>query len=67
MAADELDAAFEEAMAAYRSAKASGDREATAKAERHLQEVTRERLVEFERSQGRDRIPHQGIHGGLGR
>lgn len=57
---------FEQAMAAYRKAKATGDRAAIAEAERHLQDVTRAQLAEFERSQGRDRIPHQDIHGGLG-
>lgn len=57
---------FQQAMAAYRKAKAEGDRAATAEAERHLQEVTRAQLADFERSQGRDRIPHQDIHGGLG-
>lgn len=66
MAADEVDGAFEEAMAAYRKAKATGDREAIVRAEQHLREVTRSQLVEFERSQGRDQIPHQGIHRGFG-
>lgn len=63
---DSADAEFQEAMAAFRKAKESGDRQAMAEAEQHLREVTRAQLEEFERGQGRDRIPHQDIHGGLG-
>lgn len=62
---DSADAEFQEAMAAFRQAKETGDREAMAKAEQHLQEVTRAQLQEFERGQGRERIPHQDIHGRL--
>lgn len=63
---DSADAEFQEAMAAFRQAKATGDRQAMAQAEQRLREVTRSQLEEFERGQGRERIPHQDIHGGLG-
>lgn len=55
-------AAFLEAMNAYRVARATGDAEATAEAERALREVTRSELEEYERSQGRPGIPHRDIH-----
>lgn len=54
---------FFEAMNAYRAARATGDAEVIARAERRLQEVTRADLAEFERGQGRSSIPHQDIHG----
>lgn len=62
---DSSDATFQEALGAFRQAKATGDREAIAQAEQRLREVTRSQLEEFERGQGRERIPHQDIHGGL--
>lgn len=54
---------FLAAMNDYRAAKATGDAEAIAQAERRLQEVTRSDLAEFERGQGRSSIPRQDLHG----
>ena len=57
------EATFLNALNAYRRAKKSGDREATLAAERHLQEVTRAELQEFEAAQGNDLssgLPRQG-------
>lgn len=53
---------FLEAMNAYRAARAGGDREEIARAERALQEATRADLEEFERGQGRPGIPRRDIH-----
>ena len=43
--AEEMETDFFRAMNAYRAARASGDREATEQAERHLQEVVRGELA----------------------
>lgn len=60
------EADFLRALNAYRSARQSGDREAMLAAERHLQEVTRAELMEFEASQGNSfpggsATPHPGF------
>jgi hypothetical protein len=57
------EADFLQALNAYRSARQSGDREAMRAAERHLQEVTRAELMEFEASQGNSFSGGTAAHG----